>query len=68
MVGNQNGSLSEWATECGWFQKKDKATPDKSKVNRLIKKLEKAKMIKKYGRGYSVTAPGKSAAKRADLD
>jgi hypothetical protein len=68
MVGNPRGSLSEWATECGWFQPKDKTAPYKALVQRVLKRLEKAKLIKKYGRGFSVTAPGKTAAKGAKFD
>jgi hypothetical protein len=67
MVGSPHGSLSEWAIECGWFQPKDKTAPYKALVQRVLKRLERAKLIQKYGRGYSVTKPGKSAAKRANL-
>jgi hypothetical protein len=65
MVGNPRGSLSEWAIECGWFQPKKPDVPYKSLVERILKRLLKSGMVKKYGRGYSVTKPGKTAAKDA---
>ncbi len=66
MVGNQNGSLSDWAVERGWFQPKDKTAPYKALVQRVLTRLKNAGLVKKYGRSFSVTKPGKSAAKRAD--
>jgi hypothetical protein len=65
MVGNPRGSLNNWAIECGWFQPKDKTKPYKALVQRVLKRLLKNNLIKRYGRGYSVTKPGKTAAKDA---
>ena len=67
-VGNPQGSYSQWAIECGWFQPKKPDVPYKSLVERILKRLHKTGMVKKYGRTYSVTAPGKNAAKRAQTD
>ncbi len=66
MIGNPCGSLSEWATECGWFQPRDKTAPYKALVQRVLSRLLKAGLVRRYGRGWSVTKPGKSAAKQAD--
>jgi hypothetical protein len=68
MVANSRGSLSEWAIECGWFQPKDKTAPYKALVQRVLKRLVASKLIKNYGRGYSISKPGKSAAKRAETN
>jgi hypothetical protein len=68
MVGNQHGSLSEWAIECGWFQPKDKTAPYKALVQRVLKRLLASRMITKCGRGYNITQAARNAVKRAKGD
>ena len=68
MVGNPEGSMADWAIECEWFQPNNKTVPYKSLVQRVLKRLEKSRLIKKYGRGFTLTPAGKKAAKSAEAD
>lgn len=55
------GTFNDWATSCGWFVKGDRSKPNKMKVTRLIKTAEKAKLVQKSGRTYTITKAGKAA-------
>lgn len=55
-------SLSIMAVELGWFYS-DGKTPDKTKVHRELRALEKFGLVKKVHDGWQLTKAGKAAAK-----
>jgi hypothetical protein len=63
MLRNPNGSLTDWASDCGWFLRGE--VPNKSLVRRVIIRLQKEKLVAKEGRDFTLTKAGKVAAKRA---
>jgi hypothetical protein len=68
MLSRLNGSLSEWATDCGWFlpaKPGEAPQPNKSMVQRIIKRLGEGKLVKKSRGSYVLTPNGKQAAIRA---
>jgi hypothetical protein len=56
-------SVADLAQSCGWLLGNGK--PHKSKVDRVLKRLETSRLIKKQLGSYSLTTPGKAAAKTA---
>jgi hypothetical protein len=59
------GSIAEWAANCGWTLKGKAGAPDKpnrSLVQRAVACLVKDKLLVKEGRGYALTKAGKAAA------
>jgi len=64
MLDNDKASIADIATACGWTYKG--GTPDKSKVQRALRGLEKGKLIEKLHGKYVLTAKGKKAAKASD--
>ena len=68
MLARKNGSLADWAQDCGWRLKGEPGQPDKpykSLVERLMKRLQRDKLVTKIGRGYTLTKAGKIAAQDA---
>jgi hypothetical protein len=63
MLHSPNGSLTDWASDCGWFL--HGAFPNKSLVQRVMGRLQKEKLVEKQGRNLVLTKPGKQAAKKA---
>jgi hypothetical protein len=59
------GSIAEWAVDCGWMLRGKDGQPDapyRSLVHRVLIRLVKDKMLTKEGRGYTLTKAGKAAA------
>ena len=52
------GSMADWAKACEWFQK-DGTAPDKAKVQRVLKRLEKRGYVANAAGGWKVTKEGK---------
>jgi hypothetical protein len=61
---NPRGTFMDWARACGWFVKGDRDNPNKMKVTRLIKSAEKAKLLQKSGRTYTLTRAGGGILKK----
>jgi hypothetical protein len=57
------GSLTAWATACGWFINGDRNRPNKQQAQRIAKRLTSVspKLLTKNGRGYAITKAGKEA-------
>jgi AAA domain len=65
MLGRLNGSLSDWATDCGWIlpaKPGETPQPNKSIVQRIMKRLVDDKLAKKSRGSYALTPAGKKAA------
>jgi hypothetical protein len=59
------GSIAEWAVDCGWMLRGKDGHPDtpyRSLAHRVLTRLVKDKMLAKEGRGYILTKAGKAAA------
>jgi hypothetical protein len=63
MFDEPNASIADIAKACGWTYKG--GAPDKSKVQRALKGLEKSKLIEKVRDTYALTAKGEKTAKLA---
>jgi hypothetical protein len=65
MLERRNGSLAAWATDCGWMRQGkpgEAPQPNKSLVQRVMKRLVGDKLVTK-GRGvYTLTKNGQKAA------
>jgi hypothetical protein len=65
MLAKPDGSLAQWAQDCGWMikGKDDQADkPNKSLVQRVLARLVKDDLVAKEGRNYALTKHGKAAA------
>jgi hypothetical protein len=65
MHNRPQGSLVQWATDCRWFVAGDPLKPNRGLSHRVIKRLEKDKLVAKEGRDLVLTKTGKAAAKKA---
>ncbi len=63
MLEKPKASLAELANELGWFFKS--GDPDKTKVERIIKKHFKTRKLVELGRTWVLTRKGKAAAEEA---
>ncbi len=59
------GSTVQWATDCHWFVAGDPLKPNRGLAQRVLKRLEKDKLVGKEGRDIVLTKAGKAAAKKA---
>jgi hypothetical protein len=65
MLGNPEASISDIAEACGW--KTPAGEPSKSKVQRALVKLDKAKLVKNERGWWKLTEAGKEVARKAAL-
>jgi hypothetical protein len=66
MLDNPGGSLSDWATSCGWMINGDPKRPYKQMVQRTALKLVANGLLNHTSRGrYILTKDGKATAKQA---
>ncbi|MPZ39843.1 MAG: AAA family ATPase [Rhizobiales bacterium] len=65
IMDRPNGSLAEWASDCGWFLHGDRSRPNKPLAQRVVDKLKRDKLVEKEGRQIVLTKAGKTAAKKA---
>jgi hypothetical protein len=71
MLNRPNGSLTEWAEDCGWMNQGkpgEVAQPNKSLVRRVMKRLTDTKRAEKIGNDYTLTRKAKDAAKKGAAD
>ena len=64
MLHHPTGSMSDWASACGWIGKDDK--PAKYKVDRALKRLVADKLVRQYRGKYVLTESGKREAEHVD--
>src|SRR5947207_3835989 len=60
-----DGTFEQWAADCRLFVNGDQMKPNKSAVHRIMRRLDKDKLVTKKGRGFVLTKEGKAAAKQA---
>lgn len=63
-----DGSIAKWAAACGWMLRAkpgEAPKPNKNLAFRVVQRLMQDGLLKKKGRGYSITAAGEDAAKAA---
>jgi hypothetical protein len=66
MAAIPNGSLADWARECGWtLQAGGTPKPNKSLIQRVLSRLMGMKFVNKNGRGYVLTPEGLAAVNSA---
>ena len=63
MLNRPQGTLEEWAADCGWFTKGDAKRPNKSRAKRVSDRLSEAELVAKEGRKLVLTPAGEAAAK-----
>ena len=63
MLNRPEGTLEEWAADCGWFTKGDAKRPNKSRAKRVSDRLSEAQLVAKKGRKLVLTPTGEAAAK-----
>jgi hypothetical protein len=66
ILAKPDGSLAQWACHCGWVlptHPGETPKPNKSLAQRVVKRFTENKLIKKDGRTYTLTNPGKDRAK-----
>ena len=64
MLNRPEGTLEEWAADCGWFTQGDAKRPNKSLAKRVSDRLSAAQLVTKEGRKLVITPAGETAAKR----
>jgi hypothetical protein len=66
MVAKPHGSLTDWAQHCGWVLQARPSVPpkpNKSLVQRVMKRLLDDRLVRMEGRGYVLTKAGLEAIK-----
>ena len=66
MLDHPDNSLAELGKACGWLTQKDE--PQKSKLHRVMKRLEKDNLAKLFRDTWQLTDKGKTAAKTKQND
>lgn len=65
MLAEPDGSLRTWGEACRWDSNL-KPAGKKTLTNRVLKRLEKAKLAVKRGEGYELTKAGRNRAEKRD--
>jgi hypothetical protein len=68
IAARPDGSISQWARDCGWLltaEPGEERKPNKSLTHRVIKRLADNGYVKKTGAVYDITPAGKKAAPHA---
>jgi hypothetical protein len=68
ILDQPEGSIADWARNCGWLYSAkpgEQQQPNKSLVQRVLKRLTEYRYVKKQGRGYGLTGEGEKAAEKA---
>jgi hypothetical protein len=75
ILDRADGSIAQWAEDCGWFfavkqnteGKDEKPKPNRSLVQRVLKRLTDDGLVKKEGKIYGLTKVGRKAAQAAQV-
>jgi AAA domain len=66
MMKRPGATLEKWAQDCSWFVAGDLAKPNKSRAQRVMKRLERSKLVEKDGRDFVPTKAGAKAASKVN--